>query len=126
MSLIFEISLKRNNVLQITEKVQIVTICAGMLSIVFYVLVSNEFGAELDLKVFDLILLRMKITPAIVASVLFRCSSFTIMVTLLKFYSIIPVLWILWISNNTTQKIEYSNRSHIGRNQKIQFARANV
>ena len=57
------------------------------------------------MKTFDLIFLRVKIIPMVFISMLFRCLSFVLLATLFKFYSIFPIIWILWISHTTSVKV---------------------
>ena len=68
---------------------------------------SNKFGGELELKTRDVIYLWMKLVPMILISLVVRCSSFVIMLTLLRTYSFIPIFVIWLISYNTLQAIKY-------------------
>ena len=68
---------------------------ASIASIMLNMIILNGFGAELDLKTVELIILRFKIAPAIFISMIFRCSSFVMMTTLLRFYSAFPILLIM-------------------------------
>lgn len=75
-----------------------------MASIMLNVIMSNGFGAELDLQTFELIILRFKIAPVIFISMIFRCSSFVMITTLLRFYSAFPVL-LIWLMSRFIRKM---------------------
>ena len=73
------------------------------------VIMLNGFGEDLDLNSIDLIRLRVKIMPMIFISTAFRCLSFTMIATLLRIYSIFPILWIFWISNSVAEMTVFDN-----------------
>ena len=42
-------------------------------------------------------------------TMIFQCLSFVMMITLLRLYSIFPILWIWWMTENSTPKVFYKN-----------------
>ena len=91
------------------DSIQILSVFASLSSVMLNVIMLNGFGEDLNLKSMDLIRLRVKIVPMIFVSTAFRCLSFTMIATLLRFYSIFPILWIFWISNSIEEMTVFGN-----------------
>ena len=68
----------------------ILSMMASMMSIASNLMIGNGFGNELN--TYKMIVLRIKIAPMILATILFRCLSVVIFTTYLRLYSIIPIL----------------------------------
>ena len=96
--------------------------CASVVSIIINLMLGNGFGGELDLKTFDLIFLKAKCVIMIFITMIFRCSSLVMMATMLRWYSIIPILLIGWISHNTTQYVFHQNSFFFNLCQKTKYS----
>ena len=101
---LFPCMYKSNAVKYFLGLIQILSLIASVVSVTLNLILGNGMGGELDLKMFDIICLRVKCTPMVFISILFRCLSFVMMATLLRVYSIFPIIWIWWISQSTVQK----------------------
>ena len=87
-----------------------ISISASLMSIIFNQMMANGFGGELELTMYDLISVRAKCVLMIFTTVTFRCGSLVMMTTLLRWYSIFPIVWIWWMTYRTDQKLK-SNSS---------------
>lgn len=70
------------------------SIIASVVSIILNVEAGNGFGEGLSTS--SMILTRIKLMPLIFISIIFRCTSFVIMVTFIRGYSILPMTMI-WL-----------------------------
>ena len=90
-------------------KIQMISIVASVMSIIFNQMMANGFGGELELTKSNLIYVRAKCVFMIFTTLTFRCGSMVMMTTLLRWYSVFPIAWIWWMTYKTDQKLK-SNR----------------